>query len=284
MKFSLAITIVLSLCAAYADAEAPKALIHAHAHNDYNHKRPLLDALEHGFASIEADVFLKNGELLVGHDEKKLRPERTLKSLYLDPLQKHIAANHGRVFAGPERLTLLIDFKSDGPSTYAALARELKQYDGVFSDWIDGKFTPRLVDVVVTGNRPIEQIAADRNRRVAIDGRLADQGTGSICGVLGANGACPPSPSFVPLVSENWQDHFKWRGAGHMPPAERDKLRALGSQIHAQGRRLRFWGAPDNAAVWTEQRAADVDLLNADNLDALQAFLLKANPAARDRQ
>jgi hypothetical protein len=140
MKSSLVITLVVSLNAALAQAEAPKALIHAHAHNDYNHNRPLLDALEHGFASIEADVFLKNGELLVGHDEKKLRPDRTLRSLYLDPLQKHIAANHDRVFAGAERLTLLVDFKTDGPPAYAALARELKQYDGVFSEWIDGWF------------------------------------------------------------------------------------------------------------------------------------------------
>ena len=27
----------------------PVPLIHAHAHNDYEHKRPLLDALDHGF-------------------------------------------------------------------------------------------------------------------------------------------------------------------------------------------------------------------------------------------
>ena len=41
--------------------EPPKPLGQAHAHNDYYHKRPLLDALSHGFCSVEADVFLKNG-------------------------------------------------------------------------------------------------------------------------------------------------------------------------------------------------------------------------------
>ena len=46
---------------------APKPLGQAHAHNDYYHKRPLLDALSHGFCSVEADVFLKNGNLLGGH-------------------------------------------------------------------------------------------------------------------------------------------------------------------------------------------------------------------------
>ena len=46
--------------------ELPGPLGQAHAHNDYYHKRPLLDALSHGFCSVEADVFLKNGRLLVG--------------------------------------------------------------------------------------------------------------------------------------------------------------------------------------------------------------------------
>src|SRR5262245_45294116 len=65
----------------------------AHAHNDYEHKRPLLDALDNGFCSVEADIFLVNGELLVGHTSKDLRPERTLEKLYLDPLRQRVKAN-----------------------------------------------------------------------------------------------------------------------------------------------------------------------------------------------
>jgi len=37
-----------------ADQSVP--LIPAHAHNDYLHARPLLDALDHGFCSVEADI------------------------------------------------------------------------------------------------------------------------------------------------------------------------------------------------------------------------------------
>src|SRR4051812_12734941 len=36
-------------------------LSRAHAHNDYEHEHPLLDALEAGFASVEADVWLVDG-------------------------------------------------------------------------------------------------------------------------------------------------------------------------------------------------------------------------------
>ena len=62
----------------------------AHAHNDYAHSRPLLDALDHGFCSVEADVFLVKDKLLVGHTFLELKPNRTLESLYLDPLLERV--------------------------------------------------------------------------------------------------------------------------------------------------------------------------------------------------
>src|SRR6266550_344596 len=90
-----------------------KPLPHAHAHNDYLHRQPLRDALEHGFTSVEADIFLVEGQLLVGHDEKELRPDRTLSGLYLDPLRERANANGGWVFDKGRPFTLLIDVKSD---------------------------------------------------------------------------------------------------------------------------------------------------------------------------
>ena len=62
----------------------------AHAHNDYQHERPLLDALDHGFGSIEADIHLINGNLLVAHNRDEAQPDRTLQGLYLDPLRQRI--------------------------------------------------------------------------------------------------------------------------------------------------------------------------------------------------
>jgi len=56
----------------------PAPLVRVHAHNDYEHARPLFDALDHGFMSVEVDVFLINNQLLVGHDPTQLRPDRTL--------------------------------------------------------------------------------------------------------------------------------------------------------------------------------------------------------------
>ena len=77
--------LVAALACGAAKAAPPgvSPLPNAHAHNDYEHNRPLFDALDHGFTSVEADVFLVDGKLLVGHDREALKPERTLDSLYL---------------------------------------------------------------------------------------------------------------------------------------------------------------------------------------------------------
>src|SRR3954451_14184885 len=59
-----------------------------HAHNDYEHDRPLVDALEAHAMGIEADIHLIDGQLLVAHKKEEVEPGRTLQSLYLDPLRK----------------------------------------------------------------------------------------------------------------------------------------------------------------------------------------------------
>src|SRR4051812_48114397 len=101
-RFVFHIVLLIFFCVRGAAAQTTRTavipLIHAHAHNDYEHPRPLLDALDCGFCSVEADVFLVGDKLFVGHSWYELRPERTLVSLYLDPLKKRIAENGGRVF------------------------------------------------------------------------------------------------------------------------------------------------------------------------------------------
>src|SRR5688500_18169484 len=59
--------------------EIAPALPNAHSHNDYEHKRPLLDALANGFTSVEADIYLVEGLLLVAHDRKDVDRRKTLE-------------------------------------------------------------------------------------------------------------------------------------------------------------------------------------------------------------
>ncbi|MFD8519769.1 phosphatidylinositol-specific phospholipase C/glycerophosphodiester phosphodiesterase family protein [Streptomyces capillispiralis] len=245
----------------------PRPLWRAHAHNDYEHPRPLLDALDHRFGSVEADIFLVGDQLLVAHDPEDLDPSRTLESLYLDPLAARVRAHHGSVHRGDRRpLQLLVDLKTEGASTYLELDRHLHRYRGLFTTYAHGRVLPGPVTVVVSGDRAARvPMEAQRVRRAFYDGRLADLGG-------------PAPAAFIPLISDNWTLNFTWRGAGAFPDAERRKLRGIVDGAHARGQRVRFWATPDQPgperdALWAELVAADVDHLNTDDLAGLESFL-----------
>lgn len=259
--------------AAQARGDAPAktaGLERAHAHNDYEHDRPLFDALDHGFKSVEADVWLVDGKLLVAHDRENVTPGRTLESLYLDPLEAQIKANRGSVYPGDDDyFTLLIDIKSDAAPTYLALHEELREHKGIFTTFKRGGVKDGPVTAIVSGNRPRELMQQQRVRYASYDGRMSDLGVAT-------------DQTFVPLISDNWTKHFTYQGVGPMLPAEREKLRNIVATAHANGQRVRFWATPElpeaREAVWRELLAAEVDYVNTDNLDALQAFLLANDP------
>ena len=57
-----------------------------HSHNDYWRDVPLYTALSYGVISVEADVWLVNGTLYIGHEVQALNPNRTFDGLYIEPL------------------------------------------------------------------------------------------------------------------------------------------------------------------------------------------------------
>jgi pimeloyl-ACP methyl ester carboxylesterase len=244
-------------------------LPHAHAHNDYLHKRALFDALDHGFCSVEADVFLSNGELLVGHTIFQLQAERTLESLYLKPLRERIKQNGGKVYTKGPGFWLLVDVKTEAKSTYQALDKVLAKYSDILSVVKDGEFQEKAITVVVSGNLANADLAGRAVRYAGIDGRVADLDSGE-------------PTHLIPWISESWPAHFRWRGDGPMPEEERTKLRTFVRKAHQHGRLVRFWATPERAEVWQELRAANVDLINTDKLADLKTFLLQDTPKRGD--
>ncbi len=243
-------------------AEVAQTLPRAHAHNDYYHDRPLLDALDHGFCSVEADIFLVDGKLLVGHDRRELRPNRTLQRLYLDPLLDRVRRNNGWVHEQSQPLTLLVDIKSDGEATYPALREALKPYREMLSHVNDGAVHQRAVEIVISGNRPHALVAAQTERYVFVDGRLKELNEQS-------------DARLVPLVSENWNSLFTWRGGETMPADQHQKLRQIVQQMHQQQRRLRFWATPEEPEFWKVLADEGVDLIGTDELGKLRDFWVR---------
>ena len=269
-------TIVLMLitltgsCSRNLTPAGPIPLPRAHAHNDYEHDRPLLDALDHGFTSVEADIHLVNGDLFVAHGPAEIKPERTLRSLYLEPLSTRIARNGGRVYPDGPQFTLFIDIKTEAVATYKVLSEMLARYESIFTTFDPNSRTDKAVIAVVSGNRPRSLMEAQAIRYAGYDGRLVDLDSDA-------------PATLIPIISDNWTLHFSYDGTGTMPAEERRKLKNIVEHAHKKGRRIRFWATPDKPTparqtLWRELLAADVDLLNTDDLPGLQNFLLQHTP------
>jgi hypothetical protein len=260
-RYAVALACLLVCGSIWAEA-AVVPLPRGHSHNDYHRERPLLDALDHGLCSVEADIYLVDGALLVAHDRKDLRPEKTLQALYLDPLRARAQANGGRVFPGGPSITLLIDIKDDGRTTYARLRDVLGEYKDILTSFTNDSTTEGAVTVIISGSCPTEMILAESPRLAAIDGRPGD---------LEAN----PNPHTHPLISESWLSLFDWKGSGPFPEDQAAKLKAMVEKAHANGQRVRFWGLPLKGEVNNVLYDMGVDLLNTDFPAKLQAFLLE---------
>lgn len=226
-----------------------------HSHNDYWRPRPLFDALALGFKSVEADIFLVDTTLLVGHERAALRPGRTLESLYLAPLRE---LGTGR-YARPAELWLFVDFKTAGPATYARLRRMLARYEPLLST--PGHARPGGVRVILTGGYPRAEVLADSGRLVFLDGQLPAD-------------LRPEVAADIPTVNADWYTHFQWDGRGPLPAAEAARLRQWQALASRTGQRIRFWNLPaatpaQRRAVWRVLLAYPSLLVGADELTEL---------------
>ena len=157
------------------DLEPSPHLPRSHSHNDYAQAEPLVDALGRGFASVEVDVFLVDGALLVAHEEDEVSPSATLRGLYLDPLRGIVSRNGGSPYSSSDQpLQLLVDVKSEADPTYRALHETLQDYADILTSWTETGTRPGPVVVVLSGNRATRLVASETVRYVALDGRVGD--------------------------------------------------------------------------------------------------------------
>jgi alkaline phosphatase len=225
----------------------------AHSHNDYENPIPFFTAYEAGFGSIEADIFLSDGQLIVAHDSVELLKRRTLQSLYLDPLVKAVRAHHGHVYEDSTRtLQMLIDIKSDSIRTLDKLMDELKSIPLLAAN--------PSIHWVITGNRPDPALFSFYPAFIRFDGELARVYSG-------------PALSKIAMMSGDFGDYSAWKGEGPMPAATVAVLKATIVQSHALHKPIRFWDAPDNINAWKTLMGLQVDYINTDHIRELALFL-----------
>lgn len=152
----------------------PKAF---HSHNDYWRPIPFYSALSVGAVSVEADVWLYNSTLHVGHEESALTAARTFDSLYIQPILSVLhqqnpesmyltgaLANGTRngVYdtASGQTLYLFVDVKTNGTTTWPYVVKALQplREAGYLTTFNGIGVTPGPVTVIGTGNTPLNQV------------------------------------------------------------------------------------------------------------------------------
>jgi glycerophosphoryl diester phosphodiesterase len=244
-------------------ANAPLPLS-GHAHNDYQHEHPLWDALHYGFGSIEVDVRLMGGTLFVAHDSEDIRPFKTLKSMYLNPLRELVKNNNGGVYQDGSGIILLIDIKSDAEDGWKALAALLPEYEEILSGRVGGKLEQGKVTIVVSGERDLNAMVAAEKALAMYDGRLVD---------LQKN----PNVTIISLISAKWTEEFGWNGKDPMAEEDLEKLNRIVAKAHSQDRKVRFWDTDisDEVAqqrMWNLLLTAGVDFIGTDKLKDFKNF------------
>lgn len=247
-----------------------KPLPHAYAHHDCEFKPPLHRSLEAGFSFIEADIYCLLGRIYVAHDPQQLRPTKTLKTLYLEPLRLHLRENGGKVFGDGTSLWLFLDVKTPARTSYTVIDRMLSTYHDMLTSFTAEHTYSKPVTIILSGNRlPFDLTAQLPLRHTALDGRVPDLGVHT-------------NPNVMPVISDDWRKHFRWMGKGSMPVGEKQKLAEIVETAHAHGQKLRFWNTPDTdtperGAVWDTLTEVGVDLINTDDLEGLRVYLGKAD-------
>lgn len=146
-----------------------------HSHNDYWRPIPLYSALQAGCVGVEADVWLFDNELYVGHTTSSLAPKRTLRNMYINPLLEILERQNPRTHFHPapdqplqgvfdtnpsQTLILLIDFKTDGEETWKSVAAQLSplRERGYLSYFNGTAVVEGPITVVGTGNTPFSLV------------------------------------------------------------------------------------------------------------------------------
>ncbi|HEY4151297.1 MAG TPA: phosphatidylinositol-specific phospholipase C/glycerophosphodiester phosphodiesterase family protein [Chitinophagaceae bacterium] len=224
----------------------------AHSHNDYEQKTPFFLAYDATFGSIEADIFLHNDSLIVGHTPADLVYKRTLQSLYLDPLLEKVKLNKGNPYKDPARkLQMMIDVKTGGVVTLGRLVEVLKQYPALIHS--------KNIQFAISGNRPPDSSFTSWPSFIWFDGELYKHYSDA-------------SLSKIVMLSDNIKRYTRWNGRDSLPAPDDALLDSIIRKAHELKKTVRFWDAPDMPAAWDIFTRLHVDYINTDHIQELSAW------------
>ncbi|MGS2737980.1 alkaline phosphatase [Sinomicrobium sp. M5D2P17] len=214
--------------------------VQIHSHNDYEQNVPFWTAFSGGLSSIEVDIFLRNGRLYATHEEDEIKEERTIESLYLEPLKQTLELG----LPMPEHLQLLVDIKSEADVTLDQLTEVLEAYPEITAN--------DNISVVISGNRPSPEKYTDYPEYILFDYQNLER---------------PKDEEVwkkVAMISLNFRNYSEWNGLGRLTEEDCKKVKAVIDSAHALGKPFRFWAAPDSKTAWKAFTDMGLDFINTD--------------------
>ncbi|KAF3930711.1 hypothetical protein ABW19_dt0209009 [Dactylella cylindrospora] len=244
-----------------------------------------LVTLEVGAISVEADVWVRNGDLLVGHDHVALTINRTFRSLYVNPILDTLRKqNPQTAFANNTRcgvfdtecfqtLYLWVDLKTGAKETWPLVDAQLGalREGNWLTKWDGDQIIPGPVTVIATGSASHEVlIAGKKTRDYFIDAPLNAIGTHSE--PMHPDGVTPlynSSTSIFASASLSEAVGFIW---AEMSEKQKEVAAQKIKNANERGIEARFWETPGwpvkrRRGVWRVLVDSGVGLLNADDLE-----------------
>ncbi|KAH8792693.1 hypothetical protein BGZ57DRAFT_750864 [Hyaloscypha finlandica] len=254
-----------------------------HSHNDYWRDVPFYTAISVGAISIEADVWLYNGTLHVGHEQGALTNARTFASLYINPILDVLnsqnpvnstfltSKTHNGVFdtSGGQTLYLFVDLKTDGPTTWPYIVKALEplRSAGYLSSVNGSTFTTGAITVIGTGNTPLNLVQPLSSRDYFWDAPIPTLNStfSNITSLVSPIASTDFAVNFGPVLGTSLND------------TQVALLRAQVATAHAKGIKLRYWDQPGwpistRDGIWRQLMTEGVDLINADEVGAAAGF------------
>jgi alkaline phosphatase len=208
-----------------------------------------MNALHNKAYSIEADVYLRNGGLVVAHDKKDIVTAPSLDSLYLKPIIRLFKKHHGRISKSKTYApVLMIDVKENSEAVIAALIQLLAQHRSVF----DRTNNPMAIQLIISGDRGAVSKWNSYSSFIFFDGRPYE---------LYDSAALQR----VAFISNNYSNYVTASDST-------SRIQQVVTKVHGMGKLLRLWAIPDNPASWRRLQQLGVDIINTDKVGECREY------------
>lgn len=240
--------ILIRLCILLLSCSFVNAQVLIHSHNDYVHTKPFFEAYKADAYSIEADIYVRESNLMVAHAANEIKPGITIEKLYLEPLTKIIAGKMKAKNAVNKTLpVILVDFKDDYKAMMPVFLEKLQD----MQKRLRAKGADTMPLFVVSGNRPPSDSFSTYPYYIQFDGRPYEQYE-------------PAALAKVAFISDQYLKYSSWNGKDAPGPTDSATIVRLVQTIHEKGKMLRLWNTPDTEQGWKAFREMGVDIINTD--------------------